>query len=70
MEAVLNMNVLVPTALFAALAPGMILNVDISKPSGDMISMIRTADWKIVATHAAVFAASYATLRYVFPQYY
>jgi hypothetical protein len=70
MEAILDMNILVPAALFAALAPGMIVNVDVSKPTDAMISMVRTADWKIVATHAAVFAVSYAGLRYMFPQYY
>lgn len=52
-------NIVVPVILFILLTPGLLLSI----PAGSSL-LVQTL------THAAVFAAVYATLRSVFPQYY
>jgi len=58
------MNVIVPSVLFALLAPDFL----VSLPS--MQRPFLPVNYMRVATHAAVFGVIYALLRKQFPQYY
>lgn len=61
-------NIIVPAALYAILAPGLLLTVG---ESGRLVQVLpNTANLRVVGVHAAVFVALYALLRKQFPQYY
>lgn len=57
-------NIIMPVVLFVLLCPGVLLSV----PGAGWTPGY--ADMKVVATHAAVFAAAWVGLRIVFAKYY
>jgi hypothetical protein len=61
-------NILVPAALFAALAPGMLLTV--GGPVELVSVMPGTANLQVVLVHTLAFAVAYGALRYFFPEFY
>lgn len=64
------LNVLVPTALFALLTPGMFVSVGPAVPG--FISF-PTFEWDmlwVVLVHALIFAGVYAVLRSMYSEYY